>query len=157
MQSAPSSQYELDPATAWRGSHCKCEGWGGFEKVFPGKTLYSLKELLLRSLLRILEELGKEPAIMHPPSTESTKTNYGCSLLKETPFLFPSFLFNLNSDKSQAATWEWVGRDPEKQRWTISSFSLLVFHPEETTKYWRGENFILEGQTSFILHWGWTF
>lgn len=115
MQSAPSSQYELDPATAWKeAAIANVRGGGDLKSSLPGKTLYSLKELLLRSLLRILEELGKEPAIVHPPSIESTKTNYGCSLLKEIPFLFPSFLFNLNSDKSQAATWEWVGRDPEK-------------------------------------------
>lgn len=47
MQSAPSSQYELDPATAWRGSHCKCEGWGGFEKQPAREDLVFIKGIAI--------------------------------------------------------------------------------------------------------------
>ena len=112
-----------------------------------------LKELLLRLHVRIMEELRKGPAVVHPTEVESTKTKHRCSLVKKIPFLFPSFLLNLNSDKSRAVTGVWMRGDPEEWRWTISSVSLLVFHPEQITDCWGGD-LTLDGETRFILRRG---
>lgn len=135
-----------------RGNHCKCEG--RFEKQPTKDSLSSLKDLLLRSLPRTLEEFRKEPVCrQHQNQTPAVVQ------LKKSLSFSPSFLFSLNSDKLQIATGEWVGGDPKNWKLTIPSASWLVFHPEEGINFRRGNKikntlYWTERQVSFYTGGG---